>query len=48
MDGQLRTRTATKADAGRIAEIYNQGIEHRVATFETELRTVSTVRSWFT
>lgn len=47
MAGQFRTRAATKADADRIAEIYNQGIEDRVATFETELRTVETVRSWF-
>lgn len=40
-------RLATPADAGRIAAIYNQGIEDRIATFETELRTVETVRSWF-
>jgi amino-acid N-acetyltransferase len=32
------TRLATLADAGAIARIYNQGIEDRVATFETLLR----------
>lgn len=42
-----RARAATPADAERIAAIYNEGIEDRVATFETELRTVETVRSWF-
>ncbi|MDQ3810933.1 MAG: N-acetyltransferase, partial [Chloroflexota bacterium] len=33
------TRLATRADAAAIARIYNQGIEDRVATFETEPRT---------
>jgi L-amino acid N-acyltransferase YncA len=31
-------RSATPADAGEIARIYNQGIEERTATFETEPR----------
>jgi phosphinothricin acetyltransferase len=35
----LTTRLATPADAVAIARIYNQGIEERVATFETEPRT---------
>jgi L-amino acid N-acyltransferase YncA len=35
----LTTRLATPADAAAIARIYNQGIEERVATFETEPRT---------
>jgi len=35
----LTTRLATTADAAAIARIYNQGIEERVATFETEPRT---------
>lgn len=43
----LSSRLATPDDAARIAEIYNQGIEDRIATFETELRTVEAVRSWF-
>ena len=32
------TRAATDADAPRIAQIYNQGINERIATFETRLR----------
>jgi L-amino acid N-acyltransferase YncA len=35
----IRTRLATAADAAAIAAIYNEGIEDRVATFETEPRT---------
>ena len=31
-------RTARREDAGAIARIYNQGIEDRIATFETEPR----------
>ena len=34
----LTTRLATRDDAAAIAEIYNQGIEERIATFETESR----------
>ena len=37
--GLNSTRLATAADAADIARIYNQGIEERVATFETEPRT---------
>jgi L-amino acid N-acyltransferase YncA len=37
------TRIATLADAGAITRIYNQGIEERIATFETEPRTVEHV-----
>ncbi|GHO50591.1 arsinothricin resistance N-acetyltransferase ArsN1 family A [Ktedonospora formicarum] len=40
-------RLATIADAAAIAHIYNQGIEDRVGTFETELRTEAMVASWF-
>ena len=35
----ISIRPAAKADASAIASIYNQGIEDRGATFETELRT---------
>jgi L-amino acid N-acyltransferase YncA len=35
----LSTRLATEADAPAIARIYNQGIDERIATFETEPRT---------
>jgi L-amino acid N-acyltransferase YncA len=40
-------RPATPADATAIARIYNQGIEDRMATFETRLRTADDVRRWF-
>lgn len=43
----MRGRLATVADAAAIAHIYNQGIEDRVGTFETELRTEAMVASWF-
>jgi phosphinothricin acetyltransferase len=43
----LRARTATVDDAAAIASIYNQGIEDRVATFETKLRTAAEVTAWF-
>lgn len=43
----IATRRATQADAGAIAEIYNQGIEDRIATFETRPRTTEDVESWF-
>ena len=39
MAGSYTTRLATPADAAAIARIYNQGIEDRIATFETEPRT---------
>jgi phosphinothricin acetyltransferase len=35
----VRLRLATPDDATAIATIYNQGIEDRVTTFETRLRT---------
>ena len=40
---KLRTRAATIADAAAIAEIYNQGIADRIATFETEPRTTADI-----
>jgi len=36
-------RLAVAGDAAAIARIYNQGIEERVATFETEPRTVAQI-----
>ncbi len=44
----ITIRTATAADAAAIAAIYNQGIEDRVATLETELRSVDDRREWMT
>ncbi len=39
----LKARPAELRDAATIAEIYNQGIDDRIATFETEHRTTSSV-----
>lgn len=39
-------RPATSGDAEAICRIYNQGIEDRVATLETELRTPEERRRW--
>jgi phosphinothricin acetyltransferase len=38
-------RSATPADAVAIASIYNQGIEDRIATFETEPRSPDDIRA---
>jgi phosphinothricin acetyltransferase len=43
----LRTRAATLADAEAIAAIYNEGIADRIATFETEPRSVAQIAEWF-
>ena len=40
---QLTVRPAVAGDAPDIARIYNQGIEERVATFETEPRTAGAI-----
>ncbi len=42
----VTVRIATEADAEAICRIYNQGIEDRVATLETELRTPAERRHW--
>src|ERR1043165_7701281 len=42
----LRVRPATLDDADAICRIYNEGIEDRVATLETELRTPDERRRW--
>jgi phosphinothricin acetyltransferase len=44
---KVRTRAATIADAAAIAEIYNQGIADRIATFETEPRVAADIAGWF-
>jgi phosphinothricin acetyltransferase len=44
----LTVRLATVEDAAAICRIYNQGIEDRVATLETELRTPDERRTWLT
>jgi len=43
----MTTRAATPADAEAIARIYNEGIEDRLATFETRVRSAEDVRAWF-
>ena len=43
---EITVRPATLADAPAICEIYNQGIEDRIATLETELRIPEERRQW--
>ncbi len=43
---ELSLRPATPADADAICAIYNQGIEDRIATLETRLRTPQEQREW--
>jgi len=40
-------RAAAAGDADAIAAIYNEGLEERVATFETRPRSASDVAHWF-
>jgi phosphinothricin acetyltransferase len=42
----MHIRTTSIGDAAAIAEIYNQGIEDRVATFETQPRTAEDQVDW--
>jgi phosphinothricin acetyltransferase len=42
----MTVRPARMADAAAIAHIYNQGIEERIATFETEPRSVDDMQAW--
>ena len=42
----MPVRAATRADAAAIARIYNEGIEDRQATFETEPRSADDVLRW--
>jgi phosphinothricin acetyltransferase len=39
MSGEVRIRPAAPQDAAAVTRIYNDGIEDRIATFETRLRT---------
>ena len=43
----MTSRAATLEDAAAIARIYNEGIEDRIATFETRPRTIDDVLAWF-
>ena len=42
----MLTRAASDADAPSIASIYNEGIDDRVATFETRHRTPDDILGW--
>jgi L-amino acid N-acyltransferase YncA len=46
MEGGMQIRDATVEDAAAIAQIYNQGIEDRVATLETVLRSPEERAEW--
>ncbi len=46
MTGNVTVRPAMVDDAAAIADIYNQGIRARIATFETEERTPAERRAW--
>ena len=41
----ISTRVATASDAAAIAAIYNEGIADRIATFETEPRSVDQIKT---
>ena len=43
----MQSRAASPDDAEDIARIYNEGIEERIATFETSLRSDGEIRGWF-
>jgi L-amino acid N-acyltransferase YncA len=43
----MTARAATPHDAPAMARIYNEGIEDRVATFETRLRSADDIQKWF-
>src|SRR5262249_39797929 len=43
----MLARRAIPDDSEAIARIYNQGIEDRVATFETRARSAHDIRAWF-
>lgn len=47
MNDTLQVRDAGRADSEAITAIYNQGIEDRVATFETRLREPADIANWF-
>lgn len=42
----MTTRPARTTDADAVARIYNEGIDDRIATFETEPRTAQDIVTW--
>jgi len=47
MNTVLTVRQATGEDIGSILEIYNQGIEDRIATLETEAKDRAYMEAWY-
>jgi L-amino acid N-acyltransferase YncA len=47
MNDSLMIRAANDRDLDAIRAIYNQGIEDRIATLETELRTADDIAAWW-
>ena len=43
----MHARPAKRRDAEAVARIYNEGIEERIATFETRPRTAREIVGWF-
>jgi phosphinothricin acetyltransferase len=43
----MTARPARREDAAAVTAIYNQGIEDRIATFETEPRRAAEIEAWF-
>ncbi|HEX6708816.1 MAG TPA: GNAT family N-acetyltransferase [Rubrobacter sp.] len=43
----MQARSATRSDAEAIARIYIEGIDERIATFETRPRTAQEIQGWF-
>ncbi len=43
----IKVRAAQPKDAATIIKIYNQGIRARVATFQTQERTLADIQTWF-
>jgi L-amino acid N-acyltransferase YncA len=43
----MQARPATRRDAEAIVRIYNEGIDERIATFETRPRAAAEIQAWF-
>ena len=43
----MQSRAASPEDSEAIARIYNEGIEERIATFETSPREAREIKAWF-
>ncbi|WP_209122197.1 arsinothricin resistance N-acetyltransferase ArsN1 family A [Alkalihalobacillus sp. BA299] len=48
MEKQILTRLAIEGDLEVIRIIYNQGIEDRIATLETDTKDITYMKEWFT